>query len=356
MNAYSRLPLFLFLFSLLILGSCSKRIHQTGGKQTVMYPTPPDTARIQFLTSFSNSSDIVGESSKFKTFIAGAENPLPIIKPYGLAVQKDRIFIADAGIAGLQVIDLKKNTFEYFIPGGRGQLKLPINCFIDENGDLFVSDVLRKQVVVFNGKLEYKGEIGGVENFKPADVYVKGDTILITDPNNNRINVYDSIHSQPLFSFPDDAKVGELNWLYNPLNICVKEDKIYVTDFGDSRVKIFSMNGDLLSSVGSYGRGLGQFVRPKGIALDDEKNLYVVDAGFENVQIFNEEGQLLMFFGGPYKGPGDMYLPANVCIDYENISYFEKYVDPEFELKYLVYVVNQYGPDKVTVYGRVESK
>lgn len=357
MNQNRRLPFYLLLLLLLILGSCSKRIYQTGSSEpAIIYPSPPDTARIQFLTRFSNSSDIVGKRSKFKTFVAGAENPLPIVKPYGLAIQKGKLFIADAAIAGLQVIDLDKNSFEYFLPSGRGQLKLPINCYLDEGGNLFVSDINRKQIVVFDDKLEYKGEIGGGENFKPADVFVAGNIIFVTDPNNNRINVYDTINSQPLFSFPEGAKVGDENWLYNPLNLFVKDDKIYVTDFGDSRIKIFTMKGDFINSVGSYGQGHGQFVRPKGIAVDREKNLYVVDAGFENVQIFNDKGQLLMFFGGSYKGPGDMYLPAKVTIDYKNVSFFEKYVDPAYELKYLIFVTNQYGPDKVSVYGRVELK
>jgi hypothetical protein len=82
----------------------------------------------------------------------------------------------------------------------------------------------------------------------------------------------------------------------------------------------------------------------------------VVDAGFENVQIFDKEGQLLMFFGGPYNGPGDMWLPAKVIIDYNNLEYFQKYVHNNFNLKYLIFVTNQYGPDKVNVYGFVEEK
>ena len=102
-------------------------------------------------------------------------------------------------------------------------------------------------------------------------------------------------------------------------------------------MKVFSKEGEYLNSIGSYGRGMGQFVRPKGIAVDRDQNLFVVDAGFQNVQIFNSEGQLLMFFGGPYQGPGDMYLPANVIVDYDNIGYFEKYVNPAFHLKYLIY-------------------
>ena len=111
----------------------------------------------------------------------------------------------------------------------------------------------------------------------------------------------------------------------------------------------------ILASVGSYGRGLGEFVRPKGIAVDRESNLFVVDAGFENAQIFNKEGKLLMFFGGNYKGPGDMWLPAKVALDYDNLKYFQKYVDAAFKLKYLIFVTNQFGPDKLSIYGAVES-
>lgn len=94
----------------------------------------------------------------------------------------------------------------------------------------------------------------------------------------------------------------------------------------------------------------------KGIAVDKENNLYVVDAGFENVQIFNNKGQLLMFFGGSYKGPGDMWLPAKVIIDYDNLNYFQKYVHESFDLKYLIFVTNQYGPSKINIYGFVETK
>ncbi|MCF6169313.1 hypothetical protein, partial [Lutibacter sp.] len=97
-------------------------------------------------------------------------------------------------------------------------------------------------------------------------------------------------------------------------------------------------------------------VRPKGIAVDKEENIYVVDASFENVQIFNKEGKLLLFFGGHYRSKGDMWLPTKVMIDYDNLKYFEKYVDPKFDLKYLIFVANQYGPDKVSVYGRITLK
>jgi hypothetical protein len=33
------------------------------------------------------------------------------------------------------------------------------------------------------------------------------------------------------------------------------------------------------------------------------------------------------------------------------MEYFEKYVDEDFKLKYLVYVSNRFGPTKINVYG-----
>ncbi|MEN8250879.1 MAG: 6-bladed beta-propeller [Bacteroidota bacterium] len=350
------IPVIMVLLLQTIFASCSKNIYKSTLSTTIFFPAPPDTARIQFLTSYNNSGDVRGAQSKFKSFIVGKEDPIFIEKPYGIAINDNKLFVVDPGIANLEVIDLDNNTFEYFIPEGRGMLQSPLNCNFDEEGNLYVADAGRSQVVVFDENLEYKGEISGDEKFDPSDVFIIGDTLFVTDPKNNRINLYNLYNGQPISYFPKEAKVGDENWLYNPLNLHLSNGKIYVTDFGDSRIKIYSMNGEYLSSVGSYGRGLGQFVRPKGIAVDRDRNLFAIDAGFQNVQIFNENGQLLMFFGGPYQGPGDMYLPANIIIDYDHNRYYEKFVDPAFNLKYLIFVTNQYGPDKVSVYGRIEPK
>jgi hypothetical protein len=45
---------------------------------------------------------------------------------------------------------------------------------------------------------------------------------------------------------------------------------------------------------------------------------------------------------------------ADVTISYTGLDYFSKYVDKSFNLKYLIFVTNQYGPDKISVYGFVE--
>lgn len=324
-------------------------------RELVIFPAPPDTARIQFLTSFSNSGEIAGKRSAFSTYVLGEAPEQEIVKPYGLAVAGGKIYICDTMLGGLEIVDLAKNRFEYFQPGGLGQLKKPINCCVDEAGFLYVADSERRQVVVFDPQGRYQGSIGGEELLRPTDVAVHREQIWIADIKKQQVLIYGKPDYRLLRALPEAAPQTP-GHLYAPTNLAILNDQLYVSDFGDFKIKIFSLNGQFLSSVGSYGRQQGQFVRPKGIAVDRKRNLYVVDAGFENIQMFDADNRLLMFFGGNYQGPGGMWLPAKVVIDYDHLKYFQKYVDKRFNLKHLIFVTNQYGPDKINVYGFVEAR
>ncbi len=335
--------------------SCSHKVVPTGeADKLVIYPSPPDTARIQYLTKFSSSLDIIDKRNFITRFFLGEKETVNINKPYGIAVAKGKAFICDTYIKGLDIINFQNNTFEQFIPQGKGELKVPINCFVDSKGYIYIADSERKQIVIFDQNEKYVNCIGGKEDFKPVDVFVQDNKIWVTNLPGHQINVYKNDSSYQLIqSFPEVNHNNTGN-LFSPTNIFVTPDKVYVTDFGDFKVKIYDHQGKFIDSVGSYGSSVGQLARPKGIAVDKESNLFVVDAGFENTQIFNREGKLLLFFGGSYKKPGDMWLPAKVTLDYENLDFFRKYVDPSYNLKYLIFVTNQFGPDKISVYGAIE--
>jgi len=340
---------------ILLASACSRHMKIVAHKETIIYPTPPDTARIQFLTTFSSSENTAGKQKGFSRFIFGQSPVKPIKKPYGIAVHNGKVYICDTGLGLLEEVDLEKNTFNYFDPQGKGKLKLPLNCCVDNEGNLYVADGVRMQVVVFDAKGNYISAFGETDKFKPTDVFVSGDKIWVSNIKNNKVHVYNKDTHALLFTFPDSEQ-GQPDFLYSPANLFVTSDKVYVSDMGDFKVKIYDHNGKFQSSVGSNGSNPGQFVRPKGIAVDSAGNLYVVDASFENTQIFNKEGRVLLYFGGPYKGPGDMWLPAKITIDYNNLKYFQKYVDPAYKLNYLIFVTNQYGPDKINVYGSICAK
>ena len=356
MNAHLRISLFGILLLFCMLCACNRQVSNAPAPETlVIFPPPPDTTRIQFLTHFSSNSDLVGQRGGFHRFLFGEEASMNIIKPYGVSVHNGKVYICDTGAGGLEVLDLSERSFEFFMPGGKGELKLPINCCVDERGNLFIADANRKQIVVFDSDRNFLHAFGEAENFRPTDVAVQGGKIWVANVLDHALYVYDYEDYNLIGKVPD-LSAEEDGFIRQPTNIFISDSTLYVSDFGDFNVKKYSLSGDYLGTIGGYGNGPGRFTRPKGIALDREENLYVVDAAFENVQIFNSSGALLMHFGGAYKGTGAMWLPAAVDISYENLSYFESFVDDSYELKYLIYVTNQYGPAKVSVYGFVEER
>jgi DNA-binding beta-propeller fold protein YncE len=140
---------------------------------------------------------------------------------------------------------------------------------------------------------------------------------------------------------------------YKPSYVTVDaEGNLYVNDAFNFRMQVFDPEGNFVKKFGKGGDTLGTFARPKGIAIDREQHLYAVDTAFENVQIFDiNSTDLLLFFGGFETGPGSMHMPHGIHIDYENTEYFQKLVDKNFKIKYLVYVGNTLGYRKINVYG-----
>lgn len=335
----------------LLLTSCAAKLRKAETRTAFrFFPPPPAAAKIQYLTKISSSSDIAGKQSWLKRYIFGEEPDRPIFKPYGIALKKGKIYICDTMLPGLEIIDLEASTFEYFTPGGAGELRKPTNCALDDQGNLYIADTGRRQVVIFDRDLNYKSVIGNGQDMKPTDVALDGDNLLVCDLQNHQVKVFSRESYRHLSSFPDQNH-NLPGYLYSPTNIYIENDKIYVTDTGDSKVKVFSKDEKFILAVGSFGNLTGQFVRPKGVAVDRDGNIFVADAAFENVQVFNADGSLLTFWGGSYKSEGDMYLPAKVAIDYDNLGFFKKYVAPGYKLKYLIFVTNQYGPDKIGIYG-----
>jgi DNA-binding beta-propeller fold protein YncE len=343
-----------FLVVAILLLSCNACFRQPARSEqsgpVIVYPDPPAQPRIQYLTSFSSSKDFNSPQSAFNKFIFGEETALPIIKPYGITIHSNKIYICDTGLGGLEILDMENKTFEYFIPRGLGKLKFPINCALDERGYIYVADGNRKQVVIFSDSKTFENAISLYQDCKPTDLAVDGSTIYISVVDDHSIHMYDKYTGEFTGKFPGIEGQGK-GYLYQPANIEVHDSIIYVSDIGACSIHTFDKKQQYLSSFGKPGRGFGQFTRPKGVDADKYGNIYVVDAAFENVQVFDPSGKLLISFGGTYEGPGGMWLPAGIAIDDQHNAFFREYVDNRFVLDYLIFVTNQYGPDKISVYG-----
>ena len=318
----------------------------------LFYPLPPDRPRLQFLASFSTSLDVSTENSGFRDFIFGGKDKEGhlVEKPYGLAVHDGAIYVVDARGGGWVVFDLKNKRSAVVQPGGGGSLKKPINIAIDSDGTKYVTDTGREQVLVYDSNNKFRKALGTPGQFKPVDVAIVDDRLYVTDNANHQVHVLNKQSGEILFSFGGSGQ--DEGKLRHPTNITVATDgTLYVVDSTNLRVQQFSLDGDFIRAFGQPGTVPGTFSRPKGIAIDHKGIIYVSDAAFENVQIFAQDGGALMAFGAPGGGRDSINLPTVVKIDYQNIRYFEKYIDPAFEVEYLVLVASQFGANKIAVFG-----
>lgn len=314
------------------------------------YPPLPNSPRIQYLATFSNENDVGGGVGGLGKFILGGEeNASPIVKPYGAGVYDGKVYVVDARGAGYAVFNLKEEKFDFVLGKGGGTLQKPINMAIDKNGLKYITDTNRQQIVVFDTDDNYVRAYGERGQFKPSDVAVVGERLYIADLLSHNIHVLDKRTGETLFKFSSAG--SEENQLFHPTNLAVKDDYIYVADTSNMRIQVFNLEGEHVKSIGKIGTGLGEFARPKGIAIDRENRLYVVDAAFENVQIFDSDGKLLLFFGEPGYERRNINLPTTVTIDYDNVQYFQKYAAPKFQLEYVILVASQYGSSKLNAFG-----
>lgn len=318
----------------------------------IFYPKPPEQPRLQFLASISSEEDLEVQRSAFNEFLLGPDLSFADIgRPYDVSSSSGKIYILDRQYNKILIVDLVENAFRALKDTRLGVLRAPAGIWVSKKDVKYIADMKRKQIVVFDADNNFVRAYGDGELLeKPVDVALFEDRIYVCDMGKHHIMVLDKESGKQV------AVIGQIGAdagsFYRPTHISVdSEGNLFINDAFNFRVQKFNRQGEYVSTFGVHGDRIGAMARPKGLAVDRQGHLYVADAAFENVQIFDQQGRLLLFFGGPGVERGNMYLPAGMDIDYDNVAYFNKFADKDFEVKYLLYVCNMSGPHKLNVYG-----
>ena len=290
--------------------------------QAIVWPEPPDEARIRYLGELSTEEDLKREVSGMAAFgrlIFGREDIGVLVSPRGVALDdEERLFIADTAGGVVHIMDLRTRKYEQFYKlEGDETLFSPVGVVVVGN-DVYVSDSALGKVCVFSTEGKYKFSFGSDILQRPSGIAynsVQG-TIYVADAKRHSIDIFD-VHGRHVLTMGGH---GAGNGTFNfPTYIWIdKKGKLYVSDTLNYRVQIFGSDGKFVRSIGKHGNRPGYFAHPSGIATDSHGNIYVSDKQFENVQIFNSAGQMLMALGGEGHGAGEFWLPAGIFIDGKN--------------------------------------
>lgn len=296
-----------------------------------------------------DSADVADKKSTFSVLVTGGteeDRVIPIGKPYGVAARNGKLYVCDTGLSIVEIIDFKGKKFDK-LKGDKstGKLKKPINLTLDAEGNLYVADTSRKEILMYDAEGNFIRTYGKELNMKPVDVAVDSESVYVLDMGANEIKVINRKDGELARSFGKEA-------LSIPTNMTVDSNGfLYVSNIGHGNVTKFDRDGHVISTFGKLGDAFGEFGRPKGVAVDSNGRLYVTDAMFYNTQIFSSNGRLLMFFGDPGLPTGSLNLPAGITVTRENMDYFQKMAAPGFILEEIIIIANQYGDAKISIYG-----
>ncbi|UCC31072.1 MAG: hypothetical protein JSU86_02110 [Phycisphaerales bacterium] len=319
----------------------------------LLFPSPPDKPRIQFLTWFSGAEEVEAPKSSFAQFVLGDEptNTLGIQKPYGLAASDGVVYVCDTKIPGLCRLDFKNRTFSVFGVRGPGRLRKPINLLLDRAGYKFVADSEREQIVVFGPDDQYVTAFDVPQPSHPVDVALWETELYVLDNDDScQIVVMDRQSGEVLRTLGGPGE--EPGQFRKPNSLCFgPEGHLYVSDTFNWRIQKLTRDGEVVWATGTPGQRLGQFIRNRGLRIGPDGIVYVADAGTEIIQMYNAEGQILMHFGGPGTVPGALVLPATVAVDASSIPYFKQFIHEDFNAEYLLFVSSQFGEHLIGVYA-----
>lgn len=341
------------LWVLLLAAGCTTHAPTaTAPRSYTVYPAPPATPRIQYLTTISKPEDVEPPQSALLTFLVGPPPPKPALGiAYGMAFKHGQLYLSDRLAGTIHVVDFAKRKWEFVHPTGRGALKKNIGIDVADDETMYVTDTMRGLVLVYGPDHHYLGSLGEEKELKPTDVKVRGDRVYVADLG-GKVRVYDRATLKQVASIPEGTP-DEARKLFQPIGLDFDAaGNLYVSDAGAFRIQVYDREGHYVRTVGRHGTSPGEFARNKGVALDRAGRVYAVDNAFQNVQIFDETGHILMYFGESEAGvDGHLDLPSAVIVDYDHVDFFRRFVEPGRDIEHLIFVSNSGPSQKVAVYG-----
>ena len=317
--------------SLLLIVTESFGIKQ---ESKLVWPAPPDPARIAYVASVNSAKDFgieKGFFSKIFDFVFGDKQAI-LNSPFGIHADKNRVYVTDIFAKAVYIFDKEEDKIVTIKGSDKESFLYPVDVVTDSKSNIYVSDSVRAKIYVFDNDGDFKYTIAPKALQRPVGIAISpdGQWLYIVDAMSSQIHVT-SLKGNYVHSIGTHGKgKGEFN---RPTFIDIgKDGKLYVSDSMNHRVQILDKNGKYVHAFGELSDNIGGFGSPRGIALDSDENIYVNDTLYNTIQIFNSKGELLMRFGSYGSSRGEFALPIDISISADNTIYITDTNNKRFQI------------------------
>ncbi|OQX01750.1 MAG: hypothetical protein BWK80_59275 [Desulfobacteraceae bacterium IS3] len=236
-------------------------------------------------------------------------------RPMGVAMHGDFVYVADSHNDRIQ----KFTTDGKFIPqwgsngADKGQFDSPRGLATDSKGYVYVADMNNNRIQKFDSDgifQEWKNQDIETQLCDPEDVAVDEDGyVYVADTGSHRILKFRS----------DGASEGawggfgkELGKFSSPSGIAISDGWLYVADTGNDRIQRAKL-ADNLETWEKFSSG--QFMSPTGIVTDEKGSVYVTEPyNKSRIQKFSPTGDMIAVIGTEGQSAGQVKEPHYLCI------------------------------------------
>jgi len=296
----------------MMLTGCASQ--STSSFETILWPKPPQTARIELIEILKPSDFEQRSFSKIIKEIVFGKSPVTSMnQAFGVAADSNNVYLVDSGSGSIVIFNRITNEIRSI--GQKANLIFPVDVILIDTL-LYVTDSRGGKIYCLDKAGNLVKELGKDDNLStPGGLAYHSDLnkLYVTDSQNHRIVVYD-LEASKMDTVLGMRGIGDGEFNF-PSNITIKNDKLYVVDTFNFRIQILTPTGEFISAFGKAGDAPGDLYRPKGIGVSSDGLIFVSDSYYNNFQIFDEEGQLYLFVGRFGNAPGEFNEPKDMFMD-----------------------------------------
>lgn len=215
-----------------------------------------------------------------------------ILRPVSVAIAPDgRVVVTDSTAPLVKAFVPGGNdvVLESPAPGTEGSGAAPLGVAVDEGGDIYVSDALRRAVFVYRSGDRRPSPFAEAEweGRRPGVLFARAGRLYVADIQNHQIVVID-IEREVLTAVIGTGQGDGPTDLRYPNGVWVSPDGVvYVSDTNNDRIIRFDSEGNAQPSWE------GPFRNPRGLAGDGNGQIFVANTLAHEILLLDKSGAVI---------------------------------------------------------------